>query len=103
MPQSGRLGIGYRWSANNVLGKHRRPDGLGVVPQTRIFKGTDLSHPACPNLRSNLASRHGATVPAGPDWLHEIKHHGYRLIVQRDGEPCDCGRATGTTGPVGSR
>jgi ATP-dependent DNA ligase len=24
-------------------------------------------------------------VPAGPDWLHEIKHDGYRLIVQRDG------------------
>jgi bifunctional non-homologous end joining protein LigD len=23
-------------------------------------------------------------VPAGKDWLHEIKHDGYRLIVQRD-------------------
>jgi bifunctional non-homologous end joining protein LigD len=23
-------------------------------------------------------------VPAGPDWLHEIKHDGYRLIVQKD-------------------
>jgi ATP-dependent DNA ligase len=27
----------------------------------------------------------GTSVPAGPDWLHEIKHDGYRLIVQRDG------------------
>src|ERR1700710_2398101 len=25
-------------------------------------------------------------VPSGPDWLHEIKHDGYRLIVQRDGK-----------------
>ena len=25
-------------------------------------------------------------VPAGPDRLHEIKHDGYRLIVQRDGD-----------------
>jgi bifunctional non-homologous end joining protein LigD len=25
-------------------------------------------------------------VPAGPDWLHEIKYDGYRLIVQRDGK-----------------
>jgi ATP-dependent DNA ligase len=25
-------------------------------------------------------------VPTGPDWQHEIKHDGYRLIVQRDGE-----------------
>ncbi len=24
-------------------------------------------------------------MPAGPDWLHEIKHDGYRLIVQREG------------------
>jgi len=27
----------------------------------------------------------GTKVPAGPGWLHEIKHDGYRLIVQRDG------------------
>jgi bifunctional non-homologous end joining protein LigD len=27
----------------------------------------------------------GTEVPAGPDWLHEIKHDGYRLIVVRDG------------------
>jgi ATP-dependent DNA ligase len=31
-----------------------------------------------------LATR-SATVPAGPNWLHEVKHDGYRLIVQRDG------------------
>ncbi|XIA66864.1 DNA ligase [Bradyrhizobium sp. TZ2] len=29
----------------------------------------------------------GTTVPTGNDWLHEIKHDGYRLIVQRD-EQC---------------
>jgi hypothetical protein len=23
----------------------------------------------------------GTKVPAGPDWLHEVKHDGYRLIV----------------------
>jgi bifunctional non-homologous end joining protein LigD len=28
----------------------------------------------------------GAQVPAGPDWLQEIKHDGYRLIVQREGK-----------------
>jgi ATP-dependent DNA ligase len=25
-------------------------------------------------------------VPSGPDWLHEIKYDGYRVIVQRDGD-----------------
>jgi ATP-dependent DNA ligase len=28
----------------------------------------------------------GASVPATPAWLHEIKYDGYRLIVQREGE-----------------
>ena len=26
----------------------------------------------------------GTKVPAGPDWIHEIKQDGYRLIVQRE-------------------
>jgi ATP-dependent DNA ligase len=25
-------------------------------------------------------------VPAGADWVHEIKHDGYRLQVRRDGD-----------------
>jgi bifunctional non-homologous end joining protein LigD len=24
--------------------------------------------------------------PSGPDWVHEVKHDGYRLIVRRDDE-----------------
>jgi bifunctional non-homologous end joining protein LigD len=27
-----------------------------------------------------------AKVPASPDWLHEIKYDGYRMLVVRDGE-----------------
>src|SRR4029453_14732900 len=27
----------------------------------------------------------GKQVPVGPNWIHEIKHDGYCLIVQRDG------------------
>ena len=27
----------------------------------------------------------GTKVPNRPDWLYEIKHDGYRLIVQREG------------------
>jgi ATP-dependent DNA ligase len=29
--------------------------------------------------------RRGTKVPDRPGWLHEIKHDGYRLIIQRDG------------------
>jgi ATP-dependent DNA ligase len=35
--------------------------------------------PAQPVL--NLASK----PPSGPDWVHEIKHDGYWMIVHRDG------------------
>lgn len=24
--------------------------------------------------------------PAGPDWIHEITHDGFRLLARRDGE-----------------
>ena len=27
-----------------------------------------------------------ASVPIGPDWLHEIKYDGYRLRLERDGD-----------------
>jgi ATP-dependent DNA ligase len=39
-------------------------------------------------MRSTYSPRlptSGKVVPATPDWLHEIKYYGYRLIVQRDG------------------
>ena len=28
----------------------------------------------------------GKNVPAGREWLHEIKYDGYRLRVERDGD-----------------
>jgi len=31
----------------------------------------------------NIPTR-GTKVPAGPVWLHEIKHDGYRLLVHRE-------------------
>src|SRR5260221_5371238 len=30
----------------------------------------------------------GSRPPSGPDWVHEIKHDGYRMIVHRDGPRC---------------
>jgi bifunctional non-homologous end joining protein LigD len=28
----------------------------------------------------------GTSVPAGPEWFHEVKYDGYRLRVERDGD-----------------
>jgi ATP-dependent DNA ligase len=53
-----------------------------------------------PTALESLSPRHGCATdgfiapcipslavnpPAGPDWVHGIKHDGYRLIVRRDG------------------
>jgi ATP-dependent DNA ligase len=41
----------------------------------------------CINQRSNPASRLGEPRSRWErHWIHEIKHDGYRLIVQRDGQ-----------------
>jgi len=31
-------------------------------------------------------STKSTSVPAGPDWLHEVKYDGYRLRLERDGD-----------------
>src|SRR5262249_409167 len=31
--------------------------------------------------------------PSGPDWIHEIKHDGYRLMARRDPIGCRCAKA----------
>ena len=28
----------------------------------------------------------GTKVPDRPEWLHEVKYDGYRLIIQREGK-----------------
>jgi bifunctional non-homologous end joining protein LigD len=28
----------------------------------------------------------GTKVPAGPNWIHEIKYDGYRVVIQREGK-----------------
>jgi hypothetical protein len=41
-----------------------------------------------------------AKPPFGPDWVHEIKHDGYRLIVRRDGAAVRCHRERQRSHPI---
>ena len=41
------------------------------------------------------------TPPSGPNWVHEIKHDGYRLIVRRDGAAVRLYTRTATIGLEG--
>ena len=45
---------------------------------TRRIRTDGFIDPCIPTL--------AAKPPSGPDWVHEIKHDGYRLIVQREGK-----------------
>jgi hypothetical protein len=45
---------------------------------TRCIRADGFVDPCIPTLT--------AKPPSGPDWVHEIKHDGYRLIVRRDGK-----------------
>jgi hypothetical protein len=53
-------------------------DWLCATPALSNFHAEHLFSPCLPIPRT--------AVPAGPDWFHEIKHDGYRLIVQREGK-----------------
>jgi hypothetical protein len=44
-----------------------------------------------------------AKPPSGPDWVHEIKHDGYRLMVRRDGDTVRLFTVGATTGPIDIR
>jgi hypothetical protein len=36
-------------------------------------------------LYNSGPARYGCETAVGADWVHEIKHDGYRIIVRRDG------------------
>jgi bifunctional non-homologous end joining protein LigD len=38
------------------------------------------------HARIHCIPTRGTKVPAGPDWLHEVKYDGFRMIVQRNGD-----------------
>ena len=40
--------------------------------------------------------------PSGSDWVHEIKHDGYRLMLCRDGSGSAASPRTAMTGPTAS-
>jgi hypothetical protein len=45
----------------------------------------------------------GTKVPAAPDWLHEIKHDGCRMMVMREGQSGAPGEAGGHVTADGER
>jgi bifunctional non-homologous end joining protein LigD len=49
-----------------------------MPPRPRSRPLADFIEPCLPRLADK--------PPAGPDWLHEIKHDGFRIMARRDGD-----------------
>jgi bifunctional non-homologous end joining protein LigD len=62
-----------------AIGKCRRRERSPISPAmiTRRVLPAGFIEPCIPVL--------AVKPPSGPQWVHEIKHDGYRLIVRRDG------------------
>ena len=78
----------------STVNSSRRP--LFTCPRITAAENVALSRfafsaaaPSYRVMRKNLFEpcipTRGTGVPTGPDWLPEVKHGGYRLIVQRNG------------------
>ena len=62
-----------------------REHAAGLI-RTRISReNAYFSRMITPLFEPCIPTR-GTKVPSGTDWIHEIKHDGYRLIVQREGK-----------------
>jgi bifunctional non-homologous end joining protein LigD len=53
-------------------------DGEWLFDGMLVVRADGFVDPCIPSLADE--------PPSGPDWVHEVKHDGYRLIVRRDGE-----------------
>jgi ATP dependent DNA ligase domain len=78
------------WQLHDLDDDHaqagRPGTGTPGRPETALFvHHGDAPHPS-PRLRRALHPSRALKPPSGPDWVHEVKHDGYRLIVRRDGE-----------------
>ena len=51
---------------------------------------TTGSHPAPTGFIEPCRPTKAARPPSGPEWVHEIKHDGFRLMVRREGARVRC-------------
>jgi hypothetical protein len=83
--------LAARWCRHALLfNSSARPAPSWTRPQVRAYLSADM--PAFRELRRCLTRRRSSfepclprpakVPPTGPDWIHEIKHDGFRIIGQ---------------------
>ena len=56
----------------------------GTTRNARILAACNYLAGMLKNAFNPFIPTKAAKVPDRPDWLHEVKHDGYRLIIQRE-------------------
>jgi bifunctional non-homologous end joining protein LigD len=68
------------------FGLDNGPSAIRALRPSGAFRrSAAISGPMRQHVFQPCIPTHALKVPSSPDWLYEIKHDGYRLIVQRDG------------------
>jgi hypothetical protein len=62
------------------------PHGLAEPAERPYLRGMKAHRTRTDGFVDPCIPTRAAKPPSGRDWVHEIKHDGYRLIVRRDGE-----------------
>jgi ATP-dependent DNA ligase len=70
----------------SLRGRSRRPATMGERCPAARAADNDGAMPLAPGFVPPCIPTRTAEPPAGPDWVHEIKHDGYRLQVGREGD-----------------
>jgi ATP-dependent DNA ligase len=61
------------------------PRQLATTPRREYFNTMLSCHVRTDAFFDPCIPTLAAKPPSGPDWVHEVKHDGYRLSVHRDG------------------
>ena len=76
-----------RWRLHQRL--TRRLARATLLSLIRIIDAVSYLYPMRKSPFEPCIPTKAAKVPDRPEWIHEIKHDGYRLIVQREGKRTD--------------
>jgi bifunctional non-homologous end joining protein LigD len=71
-------------AAGDPAKRVRRSPGLNYLRSMLWRSPSPARHP--PGFIEPCLPTLGHAVPSGPQWVHEIKHDGYRFICRREGD-----------------
>src|SRR5262245_16004799 len=92
LSRQGQGGLTHGWAAPAPANRLQMPAALNCRFAPASFDSYDTEMlwrspaPRPPGFIEPCLPTLARTVPTGPQWVHEIKHDGFRFICRRDGD-----------------